>query len=497
MFFSESSENFMPLHVRFALGSVPSRSELEGTGPNTRWKRYYMPPWAFVLHLLEVIAIIWCFFSIIYPTVISLYGSRRMLDSQFFPPTSDNIPFSSYELLESSMRKCLDSIEGFFTRSFQNFFFVAPDAPVVFKTAYRNGTTSTSTSINVNPSYFAHLNYFEIATDFMLMTLDMGYTGCTQWRLRFTVRVVHGSYLFVLAPGLDRDFCPAAVVESGPIVIHARPLTKPVSVLPTFQRRDLALFQPMARLGLCLVIASCVHLLLLIVRLGRAWQFHQEKLAVGHGDYVDLSFWKQFHEVIGFWEPLTLASSAFVLASSIFMLIDLGRITQFPSQQTVLVFGFGALLAVITGMRYLHYFPGMYSVVLVIRQAFLKLMLVAIGIAPIVFAFLFAGIFLFGLVSSVSESFLLMFEAVLSVTFGDVIARVYGFFTDGSEIYNVLSFLYATTLTALAMWLFFTSFTAEMVFVYKGKVTNLVDQSRKEKNTGPPVDGPGMVDTSW
>jgi hypothetical protein len=306
---------------------------------------------------------------------------------------------------------------------------------------------------------------------------------------------VHGSYLFELAPRLDRDFCPAAVVTSDPVLIHARPLTRPVSVLPTFRRNDLALFYPMARLGFCLVIASCLHLFLLIVRLGRAWQFHQEKLSIGHGDYVDLSFWEQFHDVIGFWEPLTLASSGFVLASSGSMLGDLVRITQFPSQRTVLLFGFGSLLAVITGMRYLHHFPGMYSVVLVIRQAFLKLMLVAIGIAPIVFAFLFAGIFLFGLVSSVSESFLLLFEAILSVTFGDIIARVYGFFTDGSEVYNTLAFLYATTLTAFAMWLFFTSFTAEMVFVYKGKVTNLVEQSGEDG--GSRVDTPDMMGVEW
>jgi hypothetical protein len=99
-------------------------------------------------------------------------------------------------------------------------------------------------------------------------------------------------------------------------------------------------------------------------------------------------------------------------------------------------------------MRDLH-FLGMYSTLL--------------GIA-------FAGIFLFGWASSVAQLFLLIVRAVLLVTFGDVIARV-------------LSFLYATTLTALTMWHFFTSLTAEIVLVCK--VTNLVMQSRWEG--WPPV----------
>jgi hypothetical protein len=113
--------------------------------------------------------------------------------------------------------------------------------------------------------------------------------------------------------------------------------------------------------------------------------------------------------------------------------------------------------------------------VLIIRHGLVKIIFVAIGIAPIVFALIFVGVFLFGLIAHISESMVLIFEAILSVTFGDMIARAYYSFTDGSEAYNMLAFFYVSVIVAFAMWLFFTSFTAQTVFVYRKSLSYLFD----------------------
>ena len=118
--------------------------------------------------------------------------------------------------------------------------------------------------------------------------------------------------------------------------------------------------------------------------------------------------------------------------------------------------------------------PNCYSVVIVIRQAFGRLMMVIVGILPVALGMMFIGMFLFGRVASISQSMVNLSEVFLSVTFGDMIAGVYQLFTDGSETYNILAFIYVTLMTAVAMWLFFTAFTAQMVLIYQGSVATLL-----------------------
>ena len=133
-----------------------------------------------------------------------------------------------------------------------------------------------------------------------------------------------------------------------------------------------------------------------------------------------------------------------------------------------------ALSCIATGIRWLHFVPNFYSVVIAIRQAFGHLMMVIVGILPVALGIMFVGMYLFGRFANISQSLVSLSEVFLSVTFGDMIAGVYQLFTDGSETYNILAFIYVTLMTAVAMWLFFTAFTAQMVLIYQGSVATLL-----------------------
>ena len=86
----------------------------------------------------------------------------------------------------------------------------------------------------------------------------------------------------------------------------------------------------------------------------------------------------------------------------------------------------------------------------------------------------FIAIFLFGYASEAAESIVKLLENLLSITFGDMISDFYQEFTDGSRVYNALSFVFASTCTAVAMWLFFTSFTAQIASIYIDNVSHLI-----------------------
>jgi hypothetical protein len=180
-------------HLKLVYHPIPAKKDYVDEPPGQRWRVWYLVPWGFFLHGILVIAIIWCFVTVIYPTVTSIYEVRLMLDFELFPPPPDDPPFASFSVLSDAMDRYMDSLKALFTRSFQNFYFTNPDSPVFFRIHYRNGLTETSLLIDMDPDYFAHLEYFEIVSDFMLMTLSPPTDGCTQWHSSFKVTVVQGS----------------------------------------------------------------------------------------------------------------------------------------------------------------------------------------------------------------------------------------------------------------------------------------------------------------
>ena len=473
---------------------APEQVYPEVGNPYERWKIYYRPPIEFILHLLQIGAIIWCFAIVIAPTIGHLYNIRKMLVTILLPEMGEDEPFTSYSDVASEVEDCLNNLEHLARRSFQKFYFVDERDPVHFVTRYRNGTTVNSSYWTINLDYFEHIEYFELVSRFMFLSETGTLKGCTQWNLQFRVRVMSGSYLFGLEPTLEEGWCPESVMARDDSVLEPQPQSNTfqkivvngtLSLRSTsnvraggspynlFHRNKLSLYQAEVKLGLFLMICSCVHLVILCISFGNRFMIHKT-LMMTNAEYSDLDSYEQFHSVIGFWLPLSLVTSFLVFAAACCLAVDANKMTQFPSQRTVVVFGVAALFCIAGGIRWLHFVPNCYSVVIVIRQAFGRLMLVIVGILPVAFGLMFVGLFLFGRVATVSQSMVNLSEIFLSVTFGDMIAGVYQLFTDGSETYNILAFVYVTLMTAVAMWLFFTAFTAQMVLIYQGSVSSLL-----------------------
>ena len=74
--------------------------------------------------------------------------------------------------------------------------------------------------------------------------------------------------------------------------------------------------------------------------------------------------------------------------------LDVNKMTQFPSQRTVVVLGVAALSCIATGIRWLHFVPNLYIVVIVIRQGLGQLMMVIVGILLVELGIMFVGMYL-------------------------------------------------------------------------------------------------------
>lgn len=572
------------------------------------WKYYYRPPWVFLLHLIQVVLIIWSYFSLINPTVTNLYKIRSTFLSIMFPSTDDDIPFSSTEELQAALDHFLDKIEASFKDSFQNFYFSNPKKPVVFHISWLNGSIIEYPSIELTVDIFRHIKYFDCTCSFMLFDEDGKYPGCTEWHLAFTVKVALGSYLFYLEPYLESDECPVYIVSSSErsrsydpdttylksnhnkyfkdntiyeghqknetinnnttinltiknnIIfsssnnsaintsntnatnnannvsnqkknynnnrnhfksnknsrkknsknfnkskprkkfnyrslnnspkhnflnissIHSPGILEieesPFNV-PHFNRQKLTFYNNFIKFGFLFLFISLFDTITIWTNLLKTFARHRRLLKT-NPMYEDLDPYEQFHSTIGFWTPIFLITEIFILITGIAFLFDSQRFTQYIPTSSTMLYGFSSLLVVSTVTRWLRDYPACYALVYIIRQAFVKLMEIVIGIAPIVMAVVMIMIFLFGFVGQITESMIVLVQTLLSVTFGDMISDYYLTLTDGSLTYNILSFIFCSLSTALAVWLFFTSFTAQMTSIYSEQISYLVESDSSD-----------------
>jgi hypothetical protein len=475
--------------------------------PVQRWKEYYRPPWPFLLQLILVGVVFAAFITIFYPSVGALYDIRLMLVTLMFSDTPDDVPFSAIDDLQGVIDDYLDAIENLSANSLLDFSFTDPEHPVNSTVVWRNGSTTVAPIIDIDLGYLDHITEFDIESDFMVASTDSDLIGCTRWESCLTVGLRKGSYLFSVSSSLKRSNCPEdLMIEANPAVrgsgmevieeikrlttggkyvVKRRdrmPRTKMegrlyrrVSVDSrinqlSFDRTQLTMYRPMGRFGMIVVSLSSVHFVLMVMTLGRSFMYHRELMGTDPL-YHELSPYEQFHSVIGFWAPISLATSASLIVAGLSMISDLNGITQFPSQTACVTFGLAGLLTIVTSVRYLKRVPHCYAVVLIIRQALGRFLMLMFILAPFIAALVFVGIFMFGFVSFHSENTASILRVILSIMFGDNILPTYAEFSDDSPIYNLLSFIYVTILTALAMWMFFTLFTAETVAIFQSQIT--------------------------
>ena len=139
---------------------------------------------------------------------------------------------------------------------------------------------------------------------------------------------------------------------------------------------------------------------------------------------------------------------------------------------------FGCFVCFLVACRWFNFSPKTYELVMIVRASFTRLMSILVGLTPLIMAFMMVGVFLFGLVSDISRTYYRFLQLFFGLIFGDDMYGVYTYYTDGTNTYTYMAFIFVTALGILAGYIFFPAFTATISFLRQNEV---VPVSEKEE----------------
>ncbi|KAH0790737.1 hypothetical protein GPJ56_005332 [Histomonas meleagridis] len=268
--------------------------------------------------------------------------------------------------------------------------------------------------------------------------------GCTKWIIATDITLEKSSNSFHAAPSISQATC-------SPDFMAQMNLT----YLP--QRYEIRHY------SFDLLIVSIISITVIIADLSNGWKHHTIWTATD-STYNDLDVYDQIHFSLGFWHPLQFVMNIVLIILSVFLMIESFTLTQYLSSRTINLFSIGFFLVMIIICRWFVYMRNVYQIVLIIRVSFVRLVSIFIGFLPLVCALMMFGIYLFGLVSmpNVTFSYYRFFQMFIGNVFGDDNFGFYQYFTDGSNLFDVLSLIYCSLIGIVSGYAVFPAFTASV-----------------------------------
>lgn len=490
-------------------GTLPATSSISSA--LNKWCRYYMPPWTFLFHILEIISIIFFCNNIISPTIDGVYHMRKEFTDLFFSDHDESKPFNQINDISDFIDTFKTNIEKFSKDSFANMQFLNEDQPYTVKIRWKNGTATDYFSVDVTAELFNHIQDIDFSMNFITYSNDTDVVGCTEWKMDLLIGTRNGGYEFLPTYIFQRTYCRGKIsyqrgemknlsrnriyghnevfsyrtdrvrydhnredydknlikevqeaIKQGTLNEYVPP--KHEVVKDTFNCFILSLYPPMQRFSIIFVVIGILGFYMSSITIVDSFAIHKMRLAYD-GVYKEYSSFDQFHTSIGLWNTLFLLKSIFTLAFSIFVIVDTNTISQYPQNKTLYAFGISAFFSISCFIRWMMYWPKIYRIVNLIVNGARMLMMMIISQIPFLFALMFSAIYLFGFVANATDSIVKLLKLFIAFIFGDSLYGNYTEFSDGSSAYNTMSFVFNSCLISVLIWLFFTSYTGLITWV--------------------------------
>lgn len=510
----------MPLKIRLVHHVKPKKQWYRASKPMERWKNYFMPPWLLIIHFSEILILFTILFRLIIPNVRDTFLIRSMFAQNLCFDIDLHVPISRISDIDDFIQNFNNNLELFVSGSFMHIYYVNQDKPYDFLVTWTNGTTTSTLDVAITTDFFRHITKFRVETSLYFVLPNSKYKGCTKWVIATEIIKSEGSYTFSAAPCISRSKCPKSFMDQ--ITYQSSMKEKQIEILNERNRIKYQLYlekhkkgdQQSVESGVSLddssysklrnakvsdpipllpdeilkqasdlenyagnlVFLSIAGTITLIFSLKHRWRHHtrwRQKDPV----YRDLEVYEQIHLSLGFWHPLHFVMEIILLATSIVLLVESQVMTQFISLKSMQVYAVGFFLTVCIAPRWFILWPNVYQVVLIIRVAFTRLVSTFVGLLPIICAFMMFAVFLFGLVSDITKNYYRYMQLFLGLVFGDDTYNIFGYFSDGTLLYDILSFFFTMLIALLAGYIFFPAFTATISFLRSKEV--IVIQEKK------------------
>jgi hypothetical protein len=390
-----------------------------------------------LIHFCELYLLLTVFFRLIAPMVTKTFLVRSLFVHELCPDIDLNRPFSRLsDIQDFSNDQWPGNLDAILNDSFMNVTLVDPDLPYGFTVAWENGTEAFYTELNITIELFHHIDHFVILTNLEVNVENGDFPGCTHWGLGTTIHKSPGAYTFNSAPLVNRTECEGKKKGEG---------IRQASLL--------------SHVSLSLFVLSVMGACSLATELRRRVVRHNEWRTNDPG-YRDCDAYEQIHYSIGFWHPIHLVMDLLLVGTASVMLWESNHMTQYVSMFGMRMFAVGFFAACFVACQWFSVSMKTYELVLIIRVSFMRLLSILIGLLPLICALMMIGLFLFGLVSDISKTYYRFVQLFLGLIFGDDMYAVYSYYTDGTDVYTYLAFVYVTATGIVAGYIFFPAFTA-------------------------------------
>ena len=222
-------------------------------------------------------------------------------------------------------------------------------------------------------------------------------------------------------------------------------------------------------ISIAMFLCSTIHFISLIITFRRVLYVHFECVKT-NPEYRSLPPLDQFHLSIGYWRTIDFLCTIMIISWSVFLFFDTQKMTQFPSQSAIEFLSLAAFVSIIRfNQWYGNYLP-FYQLIVILREAFSQLAYLVVSILPIVTGLSLFGIFIFGFIDDSYETFRYLVQRMITSGMGDSIDDFFIITADGTTETAWLSFFYVGIITALGMWIIFTSCIATVSYVHQNYI---------------------------
>lgn len=518
----------MGLRVRFVSPASFEDTPFSHGGPKIQWKRFYQPPWLTIYHFVEVFSLLMIYAFLSTRTIYYYYMHRQVFVDAFYPDYEyEDTPISTIGEIIDYFDAVQESLNDILTDSFMKINISNP-YEILYKIEWRNGTFSEweNEYEEIDQEFFMHIKSITLSLDFITISNEPGTRGCSRWLVQSEIYSKEGQSVFSIIPSIKRSHCPIEILildrapeprllsatkpkrtqhsnlrfeKSRPLPIwryarkaktnalkkksykyerKTRPAGRkpqnrmpiaPAAIQPTFHRLELPMWRISFEYSIRLTMIACVHFVFLCIRIWKDFRVHMSWMKT-RPDYRHLPTLQQYHFSIGYWKTIDLLSTVMVIAASGYLWHDCSLMTQFPSQAAIEVLGVATMLSVIRFSQWFGSYLPFYQLIVIIREAMLRLIALIVSILPIVTGFCLWGIFTFGYIDDSFETFRYLVQRMITSGMGDSIDDFYIIIDDGTELTSWLCFIYVSMITAAGMWVVFTSCIATVSYVHQTQI---------------------------
>lgn len=522
-------QSLMCLRIRFVRHTSPVGHPLCHVSGSHKWKKYFYPPWASILHFIELVLFSTFFLFVIQPAVYDCFMYRHLFVKSFYPDSEeDEVPVSKLEEITDYLDNVNESLRSLLDLSFINITMTNGIEQPLYTIRWKNGSILNYEEPEINLDLFTQIDYLKITMDFRIISMGK-IKGCSRWLLQTDVFSKIGLSFFSMRSSLRMTHCENEIMHKNffsrnntdifkrrkrkrsnflnyysmkkingvkseikskaqtkmkvflneikqPDIVYLNKykkmnIARKENIHSIFYKTDLRMFRLTYRISFQIALLSCINFIILLKTIHVNMKRHFSTLK-NYPDYKHIGTLQQYHFTIGYWRTVEIISTILSLSSSILLFVDSYKITQFPSQYSIEFLSIAMFFSFVRINQWFGSYLPCYQLIVIIREAAARLIYLIIGILPIVTGLSLFGIFTFGFIDDSFETFRYLVQRMITSGMGDSIDDFFIIINDGTERTAWLGFFYVGVITAAGMWIVFTSCIATVSYIHEVHVVS-------------------------